>query len=228
MLKKITGLLSRGSAARGPGEQAGAEDPFAHLAWVEAEQSPYGMRVLDCRSVCHSLVSTTADKNLAERFVELRESTGEQHRGQVPAKAMHVECNLRYPHQGETPDGPLFIADVMEDKWDIYLFDGQVYFSRSWTGELVFRAEIVFDGGEAVITLVEADAEAVAGDGALAVRQVDFLVKSHLARCEVPHPLPSGFPDKPKQIALYSYRQYGRWASFASYEDTTLIRVEGL
>jgi len=224
-MKRFFNFLWGRSSSQKSGEPPVSPHGSTHLAWIEAEQSPYPMRVLDCRSVCRSMVSTTKDQSVAMRFAELRQSTGERHRGKAPANVMVLECDLRYPHQGEARDGPLFVAEVMEDKWDIFLLDGHLYFARSWTGDLVFRAKVAFEGEEVVISRVEANSKTIAGDGALAVRQVDFLVKSHLFMREVPHPLPAGFPDNPEQIALYSFAQYGRWGSFATYEDTTLVGV---
>lgn len=202
-----------------------SDDPFAHLSWVEPAESPFGVRVLDCRSVSRSMVATTSDRNVAMRFVELRSSYGEQHRGLAPVDALRVECDLWYPPRGEIQDGPVFLSQEMEDKWDIYLLDGHLYFARSWTGELVFRAWIELTEAEVRISTVEAKTQAVRDDATFAVRQVDYLVKSHLYDREVPHPIPADFPDDPQQIALFSFSQNGRRAAFASYEDTTLVRL---
>lgn len=217
MLKRLKDLVTGHSSS----SESSSQDSFSRLAWIEEGQSPYGVRILDCRSVSRSLLSMTKDASVAQRFAELRSSQGHSHRGRVPANAVQIGCDLRYPHDGEVKDGPVFIAEVMEDKWDIYLYDGYLYFARSWTGDLFCRAKIDFSGEKAVISSVEANPEMVGGDTALAVGQVDFLVKSHIYQREVPHPIPSDLRDDPKVIALFSFSQYGRWASFATYEDTT-------
>jgi hypothetical protein len=113
----------------------------------------------------------------------------------------------------------------MEDKWDIYLYNGYLFFARSWTGDLIFRAKISFTSTQANITSVDADAEVASRNPDYIVQQVDFLVKSHLYKREVPHPLPADLPNEVQPIALYSFGQYGRWASFATYEDTSQIRI---
>ena len=43
-------------------------------------------------------------------------------------------------------------AQRMEDRWDIYLYDGNLYFARSWTGELGHRARVEFQERAAVVT----------------------------------------------------------------------------
>lgn len=202
------------------------DDIFSALKWLEPDQNPFHMRVLDCRPFSSTMISTTKDPNIAARFSHLRAVSGEEHRGRQPDDAVSVPCELSYPFSGESRDGPLFVAQAMEDKWDIYLYEGHLYFVRSWTGDLTFRARIEFKEREAVITTVEANPARVKDDPVLAVRMVDFLVKSHLNRTEVPHPLPQDFPQDNQSIALYSFSEYGRWAFFASFEDTTKVRIE--
>jgi hypothetical protein len=136
-----------------------------------------------------------------------------------------ARCELSYPFNGESRDGPLSLAQQMEDKWDIYLYDGHLYFARSWTGDLVFPATIDFKEEEAVITDVDASRAQVMDDPALAVRTVDFLMKTHLYRQEAPHPFPPGFPEDKKALAVYPFSEYGRWAFYGTFEDTTKVRL---
>ncbi len=201
------------------------DDTFSQLAWLEADQNPFHLRVLDIRPFSTTMISTTSDPAIAARFNQLRGATGEEHRGHSPEDALVAPCHLTYPFNGESRDGPLFVARQMEDKWDISLYDGHLYFARSWTGELVLRAAIDFKEKEAVITEVEASRKNVTGDPAVAVRVVDFLMKTHLYRKEAPHPLPPGLPEDKKTLALYSFSQFGRWAFYGSFEDTTQVRV---
>ncbi len=203
--------------------QASSPDPFEYLSWIEADQNPFKVRILDCRSVTQTMVSTAAQLKVVESFSQLRHSTGEQHIGKVPENTLHIPCSLHYPH-GESADGPLFVAKEMEDKWYIYLYDNHVYFARSWTGQLIFRAEIGFSADEAVVSEIDADTAMLTTKNmddiqSLVVRQVDYLILSHLYKVAVPHPIPSDFPNNPREIALYSFGQYGDRALFATYED---------
>lgn len=203
------------------------DDIFSQLAWLEPDQNPFGLRVLDCRPFSTTMISATKDPSIAAHFSQLRSASGEEHRGRHPKDAVVARCDLAYPFSGESRDGPLFVAQRMEDKWDIYLYDGHLHFARSWTGELVFRAAIEFREREALVTSVEASRAKVMDDLDLAVRMVDFLVKTHLYHQEAPHPLPRDYPDDKKALALYSFSEYGRWAFYGSFEDTTQVRVPG-
>lgn len=198
----------------------GGGAPHAIVEWIPPEKNPYGVRLLDCRDFCRTMVSMSADPERARRFVELRDSTGAEHTGRSPANMARIAALLRYPLDGQPPDGSLFRAGEMEEKWDIYLHAGWLYFARSWGGELVFRAEVRFTGPQAYVTDIEADSK-ISGDPVLAVRQVDYLIKSHLLGNEVPHPLPADLSDDPMQIAVYSHSWYGRFAAFGSFDDTT-------
>jgi hypothetical protein len=195
------------------------------LKWVEPDQNPWRLRVLDCRPLTLTSTLITGDPRVADRFARLRESDGTEHKGLSPASASRIECDLHYPFNGQSYDGPLFLADVMEDKWDIYLYNGCLYFARSWSGDLRFRAKIEFAVPDASIPWVEAELSDDFEDPGFVVRTVDFLMKSHLYGTEVPHPISAGFSDNPETVARFSMTMFGRWASFATFEDTTLIRV---
>jgi hypothetical protein len=199
------------------------ENPAGALRWLEPQQNAWGLHVLDCRPLTLTHTSITSDPRIAERFAKLRESDGRQHKGRSPANASRVNCDLHYPFNGESYDGPLFLADVMEDKWDIYLYDGYLYFARSWSGDLRLRAKIDFADPDARIPWVEAELHGDYADPIYVISAVDFLMKSHLYRWELPHPVPEGYSDDPKKIAAFSMNAFGRWASYAKFGDTTGI-----
>lgn len=117
------------------------------------------------------------------------------------------------------------MAKVMQDRWDVYLYYSFLYFTNSWSGELLIRAKVDFKDNEFFVSAIDIRSDLAKRDKALAVRQVDYLIKSYLCRREVPNPLPRNFPRDPKQIALYSFSIYGRMSSYAIYEDTTLIKL---
>ncbi len=195
------------------------------LRWVEPQQNPWRLRILDCRPYTLTSTSITNDPLIAESFANLRNSVGSQHKGQSPANASRLDCDLRYPFNEQSSDGPLFVADVMEDKWDIYLYDKHLYFARSWSGDLRLRARVDFAAPDVRIHWIEAELRDDYEDPVFTVSTVDFLVKSHLYRREVPHPIPERFSDNPQKLAKFSMSLFGRWASFARIGDTTGIRL---
>ena len=173
------------------------------------------------------MLAVTQDSTVADSYARLRGSTGEEYRGRSPEDARTCECDLRYPHKGDTRDGPIFKAEVMEDKWDIYLYDSHLYFARSWTGKLEYRAMIDFHDDVAHVVGVEARKEVVENDPSYPIAAVDYLIRSHLYRLPAAHPLPKSIGRDPRQLALFSFSQYGRHGLFGVLGDTTRLQVPG-
>lgn len=201
------------------------DSPFDQLKWLGKNENPFGFVCLDCRSFTHAMLSCTQDPLIAKRFSELRLVTGEEYRWTHPSNAVIGSCSLKYPAIRSPNDGPLFKATVMEEKWDIYRYEGVLYFSRSWTGDLVFTANMKINNEALNLYSIEADAEVASKDTLFIVQQVDFLIKSHIFHKLAPHPLPPDLPNDIRTIALYSFSQYGSRASFATYEDTIAVSL---
>lgn len=209
-------LRSRLPAPDGAGATCPAGQGLG-LRWLSPQENPFRMEILDCRPFAQTMIALTQDPEISARFLQLRRSFGEDLRGCKPEGARHIACHLAYPYQGEVQDGAVFKAETMEDKWDIYLYDGYLYFARSWTGDLVFRARLEFQPGLARVTTIET---ARPNEDAFLVQQVDYLIKSHLFRREAPHPLPRDFGRDAEKLAVYSFSEYGRRGLYGSLANT--------
>ncbi len=194
--------------------------------WVPAAENPFGVDVFDCAVFCQSVVSKD-DPTVAESFQRLRSSSGEEYRGRLPDAPVTVACDLTYPYDGRHQDGPLFKAEQVEDRWDVYLYDGKLSFARSGTGDLAYVGGVAFEERDARLTSVTA-ARQLAEEGMSPVAVVDFLIKSHLHGMMVPHPLPKDLPNDPRTVATWSFAQYGRRAFCGTYADTLPFRVPRL
>src|SRR5205085_2872653 len=150
----------------------------------------------------------------------LRAGDGREHRGQLPERATEYPCRLEYPGWDAAAEGPLFRADEMEDKWDVFHYDGRLYFADSWTGRLRLVAETERAGDAVVVVRVFGPDSPPPMNPPLAVQQADYLLKSHVFNAMIPHPVPPDVPPEPGQVATYSFVTYGRRAYFASYDDT--------
>jgi len=224
MFKYFYKLFTKETTQKHNGKSKGA-DAFSKVSWLEAHQNRFGIRVLDFRSFSKSALCFSPDYDTAEKFLKLRNSSGENYRNLLPKNTLHIRCNLKYHFEEKLPDGPVFIAKVMQDRWDVYLYDGFLYFTNSWSGELLIRAKVDFKNSEFFVSAIDICSDLAKHDKPLAIRQADYLIKSYLCRNEAPNPLPKYMPNDPKQIALYSFSLYGRMGSYATYEDTTLIKI---
>ncbi|MBI4542843.1 MAG: hypothetical protein HY705_07425 [Gemmatimonadetes bacterium] len=180
------------------------------------------MELWDCSAFTQSMFSTTANPQLAASFTALRASAGVEYRTQEVPDAQARDCDLQYACNGEFEDGAVFKAQEMEDKWDIYLYRPYLFFARSWSGQLTYRATVAFEQGHVRVSRVECPA---AEEPEFARRVVDYLIRSHLLGFQVPHPLPADLPAEPEKIAATSFSLFGRRCLYGSYADTTLVRA---
>ncbi|MBN1535587.1 MAG: hypothetical protein JW908_02560 [Anaerolineales bacterium] len=195
---------------------------FDQLTWLKKNENPFGLVCLDCRSFTQNMVTTTQDPGVARRFTELRAASGEEYSHMSLPDSVSITCALNIPINQILENGPIFKAAVMEEKWDIHLYENILYFSRSWTGDLIFKANVHVSDNNLRVFSIEINAMVNAKESAFIIRQVDFLIKSHILKQVVPHPLPVDLPNDKQTIALYSFSQYGRLASFATFEDTLM------
>ena len=130
------------------------ESPLVRWLTKEDPGNPFVLEGFDCYGFTSSMLSTTKDPEVARSFVTLRSDDGQALRNALPEDSVEIRCSLSYSRDGEICDGVLFRSAVMEEKWDIYLYDGRVYFSRSWTGTLAFVAELTEDDDALRIALI--------------------------------------------------------------------------
>jgi hypothetical protein len=185
-----------------------------------ATENVHGVDLWDCTVFTRSMVSTTADPGVASQFLRLRASLGREYQHQSPVSASVTHCRLVYPVARPLVEGPLFKASEMEDKWDVYFFDEHTYFVRSWTGQLIYRANVRVEDERMIVTQIEC---AEGRESETGRRTVDYLVKSHVLGAVTLHPLFGDVPADPMQIAVASFAAFGRRCACGTYADTTAL-----
>lgn len=183
-------------------------------------ENPFDANGYDCQAFASSMLSTTSDPAVADSYCEQRASDGRDRIGMVPPDAVALDCRLAYRLTEAIAEGPVFKASHMEEKWDLYLYADRLYFCRSWTGGLVFVAHCTASDTQLAITQILASSSGPGMDYRYIVRQVDYLIRSHLLEQTLPHPLPTGFDRDPKAVGLFSFSQYGRRCCFGTFEET--------
>ena len=226
MIKLLRGMF-RKKAASGQDGNPSTETPLLNEAqpivqWLAKDdpKNPFAADGYDCLAFVRSMLSTTKDPAVVASFAALRASLGRDYVGTVPSDAVALDCRLEYPFEGETSEGILFKASHMEEKWDIYLYEGRLYFCRSWTGALTFVAHFTTTGHALIINQILASSSGTGMDYRYAIRQVDYLVRSHLLKQSHPHPLPAGFDRDPTSVGMFSFGQYGWLCCFGTFDDT--------
>lgn len=145
---------------------------------------------------------------------------GDEYIGMSVNDSIVSPVNLVYPHNGAALEGVVFKADSMDCKWDIYAYNNYFYFTRSWTGELRFRAHFEITSDSIIIDAIEHGKTDTINDAA---SDVHFLLMSHAMGRPFPHKvLPLA---NEKDIAQYSFSLFGNRACYACYDDVTDIVV---
>jgi len=227
LIKSIRDLFRRKPTAS-PGLPTAPQSPSSIIAprpavtWLSADdpKNPFRVDGYDCLAFVSGMISTTTEQSVARSFGALRSSSGRDHVGNLPPEPTALPCHLQYPFDGKIADGALFKAQQMEEKWDIYLYEGLLYFARSWTGSLVYVARSTTAAAGFVIDRVSVPREQTAQSDEYPVRQVDYLVKSHVLKRHYPHPLPPGLKQDPETVGFFSFGQFGRVCCFATFQDT--------
>ncbi|MCA9718450.1 MAG: ankyrin repeat domain-containing protein [Myxococcales bacterium] len=211
---RVKGWFSGGS--RGGGGQV------PELAWISAEDNPWGVPVLDLRPVTLGMSSYSENPICAQNAVSFSGEDGTCFIEQVPAEASEWPVALRYRVADELADGVLFTPEVMEHKWALFFFRdrarvdrGRVLCVRSWTRTVQAVAEGTLDGEQLVLdtlrgTIVsDARAEAQA-------RALDFLIRSHALDEIYPAPI-EGMEAAPQTAALTCFSLWGNRALYATH-----------
>ena len=217
---------------------------YPEPSWLEPEKNPFGLACMDIRSLTRAMQSIT-DEQTRHRFRELQTSSGEEY-----VRLCHswggsdswFDAHLKYPAIPELFYGPLFNAEQLEDKWNIYLLEGipdeessleSLYFCRSWTGDALFRALLEYDDQNSWIFGIQINPKIAAGVGPERANAIiDFIMKSHIFELEAPAPLPySVFTGgkaitvdmeeydllaPPSQIAQIAFKGYGWRAGYVT------------
>jgi len=199
------------------------EEKQYSFKWYElGPENPFNKRILDIRSLTHTTLSGSKDKEIVELYSKLRQSIGDEYKDYDVTDFIPTETNLVYPHNGDELCGIAFKSDCMECKWDVYIYDNYFYFTKSWTGELIFKVKAQILSDKIILDEIlhssceeKKDVES----------EVHFLMKSHLFGQPFPHNIPNELTSE-KEIAIWSFSRYGNLACYATYEmitDTVLI-----
>lgn len=232
----IKGMRGKGYQGRVIGASDGIDLLIFHAlgvtplpSWLSEAENPFHMPALDCRSICRqSVFYAFGDRSAG--IAAWMDGAGKTDEAALNARLsiepVTTQVALGYPRAAVGPaDGPLVTASQMEDLWNIYLFGNRLYFTRSWTGEVRYRAQVSFLDHAMFITAIETFAAALPGDDTFPVRQVDYLVKAALCNMDTPAPIPAHISPDPHAIAQFTLTEYGHLAGFASPGVTTQHRL---
>jgi hypothetical protein len=189
------------------------------------EENPYNAAILDIRGLTLKMIATTQNKAVAESFSASRLGDGTQFESIQIDNATKYKSKLVYPHKGITLHGPIFKATSMEVKWDIYAYDGWLYFVKSWTSELIYKVHFIkgvdtFILDEIITASIDKIATTAEEKETLAAQNVHSIMQTHLMGCVYPYKIPEMMRNVPeKNIALHMFAQFGNKATIATFAN---------
>lgn len=213
-------LLSRGrgpveGAARPPASGASTGAP-AVAVWREADETPFGVRVLDLIAVTGKVIATSTNPACATRAVSWHRSVGDDLDIAALDAELGVACDLRYPAAERLADGLLFTPRSMDDKWLLALSGDRLIAARSWTGEVKVVARVGRRPGEVTVERL-----AIADDAGLAavgdpVAVFDWLVRTLALGQRLPLPVNAAGADTLARTPLVAFSLFGHAALCAA------------
>lgn len=176
------------SPSAAPPEPPAAGSKLPPVSWLAADQTRFGVPVLDLGPITQTMISTTSDPANAERALSWGRTLGEGLPDTLDA-ALEVGCALRYPAADPLPEGLLFTPREMEDKWVLAWRGGRLLLARSWTGDLALIADARLEGDALVVErLREVAGSPLSGFGDL-VEVFDWVVRTHALGEVLPIPV---------------------------------------
>lgn len=188
--------------------------------WINAKDNPFKMDVFDCRNYVLNTAATPQNPNSTIKFFELRKSNGMEYAGKLPVNGIKCKVALSYNNKGkQIPDGVVFKAHSMEEKWNIYKYANYLFFVNSWTGELVYITNYIPTEKGFNVDLVVLDQTKIdSNDPLFEFKVVEYLIHSHVQGLKAPHPLPKKLDNTPENILEYTFSMFGNRGYYASYE----------
>jgi hypothetical protein len=180
-----------------------------------------------------NMVATNDNQSVVDCFNESRSNDGMEYETAFIKNAQDYKANIVYPHKGLNLYGAVFKADSMEVKWDIYAYHSWLYFVKSWTSELVYKAHffkkidtLVID--KIVTGSIEKMATTPEEKETFAAQNIHSILQTHLMEGVWPYKIPEmmrGIPEE--HIASHMFAQFGSKATIVTYDNVLDIKFSG-
>lgn len=186
------------------------------LSWIEAADSPWGVRVLDVRPVTLGMRSSSADPQCALNAVSFGQDDGSDFIGAAPSGPRVAGASLRFPIDRMLVDGALFIPRDMEHKWALFYHRGEIICVRSWLRKVQVVAHVEQRGDHVEITQLRGTFAAEDEDRDFTSRIMDYLLRSHALDTVYPAPLPAHLESDSRAAAIWCMSMFGSRALLAT------------
>lgn len=189
------------------------------LQWINAEDTPWNIRVLDLRSLTQDVITTSQNEQMAINAVSYGGEDGTSFYHSKPEDNTTIHINLVLNTDKKLQPGVMFTPDTMEHKWAIF-YDGiNLIFVRSWLRQVFFTAKTSQKENELIIESITGGFSDNESDD-FKKAFINFLLISHCTPEHVPAPLPKHFEADHKSAGYWAFSAYGNKVHFSTFDET--------
>ncbi len=212
----------RDALGLGPGDDSDAPG----VRWLAADETPFGVELLDVAPMARAARSTPSDPSRAEaaRSALEAETGAGVATWRPPEGATTTVCDLAFVvDPGGPGNGALFRPRVLEEKWGLFVWNDRIIGVRAWTGQPVFELTLARTSTTCRITQITGDlgdAGSLARDPDHRAQVVDYLIRSHGLGEILPAPLPPGSRSVRRSTLAHAlFQRFGRRALAGTEAD---------
>ncbi len=221
IFKKLFG----GNQKKNASKQKEEKNTEYDLKWINAEQNPWGLKILDLRPISQTMLSTSKDPKMATNAISYNQEDGTTFKDFLPKSERVISSNLTIPTDGRLEEGVLFNPSTMENKWAIYFMNNRLIFIRSWLREAFVVAKTVQENGQIKIT--EITGEFTDNESSKMTESIlMFLLFSHSLNETIPAPIPKELSDNTDQAGMWAFSTYGNMAHLGYFGEDFNYRTD--
>ncbi len=188
------------------------------LKWIDAEENPWGLKILDLRPISQTMLSTSKDPKLATNAISYSQEDGTTFKDYLPKSVRIISSNLTIQTDGKLEQGVLFNPSTMENKWAIYFINNRLIFIRSWLREAFVVAKAVQENSQLKVT--EIMGEFTNNESSELTESIlMFLLFSHSLKETVPAPIPKELSQNTDQAGMWAFSTYGNMAHLGYFGE---------
>jgi hypothetical protein len=189
------------------------------LKWIEPQDNPWHIRLLDLRPITQGMISTSPDPQMASNAVSYNNEDGRLFLAQPPESPEQISTNISFRVDPILAPGVLFVPNVMENKWALFYHDNMIIFVRSWLRKVVVTANTEQLDGRIIINQING---VFSKDDSPLFTQaaVKYLLISHALDEIYPAPLPSQFESDVQTAGMWAMSHFGNMAHVGTFDRT--------
>jgi len=196
------------------------------LPWIEANQNPWGIRLLDLRPVTKAMLATSKDPQCASNAISYNGEDGTTFVNQEPADNTVITTDIIIPIDKMLAPGVLFMPETMEHKWAIYFHNDTLIFVRSWLRQVMVTAKT--RQGENKLVIESVNGKFLNNESPALTRSIlKFLLASYAIGEVIPAPIVAALAIKPQDAALWAFSTYGNKADVGVFDENFDPAIKG-